>query len=376
MRPWLLVSGDFTRLGGMDRANHALASFLARRGDPVHLVTHRAADDLAAFTNVTVHHVPRPAGWHLAGMPLLASYAGRVAGTLGEDARVLANGGNLRFTAPSWIHYLHAAFTPVPARSLRSRAVAAVSSAYFVRQERHAVAQAPLVICNSHRTARDVQHHYGLPPSKTPVVYYGTDDEFAPVSDAERAASRASLGIARTARIALFVGALGDRRKGFDLLFDAWRRLSADRAWDVDLLVIGAGADRDGWQAAAAAADVGSRLRFLGFRDDVASVLAAADLVVHPARYEAYGLGVHEALCRGVPAIVTTTAGVAERYAPELQALLLADPPCVDGLVETLRAWREDADGWRARVATASPALRARRWDDMAADIAARLEAR
>ena len=30
-RPWVLVTGDFTPLGGMDRANHGLASYLARR---------------------------------------------------------------------------------------------------------------------------------------------------------------------------------------------------------------------------------------------------------------------------------------------------------------------------------------------------------
>jgi len=42
-RLWVLVSGDFTPLGGMDHANHGLASYLARSvGAEVHLVTHRA----------------------------------------------------------------------------------------------------------------------------------------------------------------------------------------------------------------------------------------------------------------------------------------------------------------------------------------------
>ena len=36
--------------------------------------------------------------------------------------------------------------------------------------------------------------------------------------------------------------------------------------------------------------------------------------MVHPARYEAYGLGVHEAICRGLPAIVSAGAGIAELY--------------------------------------------------------------
>ncbi len=31
MKRWVLAAGDFTPLGGMDRANHALARYLARR---------------------------------------------------------------------------------------------------------------------------------------------------------------------------------------------------------------------------------------------------------------------------------------------------------------------------------------------------------
>ena len=41
MTRWVLATGDFTTWGGMDRANHALASYLARSGREVHLVAHR-----------------------------------------------------------------------------------------------------------------------------------------------------------------------------------------------------------------------------------------------------------------------------------------------------------------------------------------------
>ena len=374
MTPWLLVSGDFTRLGGMDRANHALASFLARRGTPLHLVAHRVSDDLAALPNVTVHAVRRPGGRHLAGFPLLAARARRVASRLGPGSRVLANGGNASFPSPVWIHYLHAAFAPAPARSFRSRVATAVSGAYFRRQERRAVTRAPLLICNSERTARDVRERYNVAAARTTVVYYGTDDEFDVATAADRSASRSRLGIADDARVALFVGALADRRKGFDLLFEVWRRLCADPGWDVDLLVAGAGAVRDRWPAEANRARLGSRVRILGFRDDLASVLAAADLVVHPARYEAYGLGVHESLCRGIPAVVTTTAGVAERFPSEMRALLLPDPPASESLIRALIAWRRDADEWSRKAQTASAVIRQRRWDDMALDIVRAVE--
>ena len=80
MSDWLLIAGDFTPLGGMDRANHAFAMHLAReRTGCVHLVAHRVWPDLAAQPSVRFHPVRRPLGSHLLGAPLLASAGERQA---------------------------------------------------------------------------------------------------------------------------------------------------------------------------------------------------------------------------------------------------------------------------------------------------------
>ena len=71
MGTFLLVSGDFVKTGGMDRANYALASYLADRGDVVELVAHRVASDLLARPNVVFHRVPKPLRSYLMGGPLL-----------------------------------------------------------------------------------------------------------------------------------------------------------------------------------------------------------------------------------------------------------------------------------------------------------------
>ncbi len=162
---------------------------------------------------------------------------------------------------------------------------------------------------------------------RTHVVYYGIDAaRFGAIDADERAAARRALACRRTRPLALFVGALGDRRKGFDTVFDAWRALCGRADWDVDLVVTGTGAELEAWQRAGGARAAEGRIRFLGFRRDMPSVFAACDVLVHPARYEAYGLAVHEALCRGLPALVTAAAGVAERYPEDLGDLLLQDP--------------------------------------------------
>ena len=120
MTRWLLATGDFTTLGGMDRANYALASYLARRGDAVRLIAHRVDPELAATAGVEPRLVARPFGADLAGAPLLARAAARAAGALGPTDRALMNGGNGAIGTPTWIHYLHAAYTRESGASLRS----------------------------------------------------------------------------------------------------------------------------------------------------------------------------------------------------------------------------------------------------------------
>jgi hypothetical protein len=96
-RPWVIVAGDFVRTGGMDAANHALASYLARMGTETHLVAHRIADDLAELPTLHLHAVSRPLRSHTLGFPLLDRAGRRAARELApRDPVVLGNGGNCR----------------------------------------------------------------------------------------------------------------------------------------------------------------------------------------------------------------------------------------------------------------------------------------
>jgi len=374
MTPWLLVSGDFAQSGGMDTANHALASYLARRpGTELHLVAHHISPELASRPSVHVHSVRRPFGSHTLGEPSLRKTAAGRARSVGEACgHVVANGGNLDAGDVTWVHYVHAAHLPAAA-GLLNRAMTAVRHRRYLRAERRALTRARLVICNSSRTVEDVVD-LGVERARTRRVYYGIDPlRFSPSED--RSAARAALGYHDDRPVVLFVGALGDRRKGFDTLFDAWRRVCGRSDWDGSLMVAGTGAELAAWKArAASCGEVAARTRFLGYRHDVPALMAAADLLVHPARYEAYGLAVHEALCCGVPAIVPALSGVAERYTHELRPLLLHDIESAEELAARLRAWREARPAFRAHAQSVGEVLRARTWDDMAHEIVAHVE--
>jgi glycosyltransferase involved in cell wall biosynthesis len=366
----VVVTGDFAPLGGMDAANWGLARYLGRTAR-VDLVTHRAWPDLADLPGVTVRRVWRPLGRHLLGEPLLDWAGRRWARRAGAEARVVVNGGNCRWFDVTWVHYVHAAHDPGRPAGLLRRAKAAVHRSRSLARERLVLSRSRVVVCNSRLTARHVVERVGVPADRVRVVYYGCDpSRFGPVTTDERAAARRELGWADQPW-AVFVGAMGDARKGFDTLYAAWRELCRGPGWDANLAVVGRGAELPVWEARAKADGLADRVRFLGFRDDVPRVLAAADLMAHPARYEAYGLGVHEALCRGLPVLVSAAAGVAERYPPELADLLLGNPDDAGELADRLRAWRRDLDRWPGRVAGLTAALRARTWDDMAAEFVA-----
>ena len=377
MTPWLLVAGDLTPLGGMDAANHALARYLGAHGSDVHLVTHRAWPDLADLPGVTVHRVWRPFTSHLAGGPLLSRAGRRQFRRLRPGGvHALVNGGNCRLAAAAnWVHYLHAAYTPEVAAGAGRRLKGALALRRDRAAERAALRDARVIICNSHRTRTDVIDRLGIPEDRVEVVYYGSDPvRFARVVGGERAAAKRALNQDAGRPLVGFIGALGDRRKAFDTVFSAWQTLCARSDWDADLVVVGSGAEQPAWQARTVASGLAGRIHFLGFRDDVPDVLAALDALVHPARYEAYGLSVHEALCRGVPAIVSASAGVAERYPPDLADLLVRSPDDSRELADRLVGWRTSAERFRSLVEPVSAALRSRTWDTMAREIVAFVE--
>jgi glycosyltransferase involved in cell wall biosynthesis len=370
MTEWLLASGDFVAAGGMDTANHALASYLARRdGVDVHLVAHRVAPDLSRASSVRVHRVPRPFGMHTLGEPLLTHLGGRRAKAVrSRGGHVVANGGNVNAGDVCWVHYVHAAHEPSAAGPLYS-AIVSARHRHYVAAERRALIGARLIICNSTRTMTDVVHGVGVHPNRVRRVYYGIDPaRFHPRRDSARA--KHALGVDVRTPVVVFVGALGDRRKGFDTLFAAWCELCRTPDWDALLLVAGSGAELPAWRDRVARTPaVANRISFLGYRNDVPGLLAAADVLVHPAKYEAYGLAVHEALCCGVPALVSSAAGIAERYPDELRPLLIDDVDSASELAARLRAWRDGKDAFHGRAGVFGAALSARTWDDMSRDI-------
>jgi glycosyltransferase involved in cell wall biosynthesis len=106
-------------------------------------------------------------------------------------------------------------------------------------------------------------------------------------------------------KLALALGRLHSN-KAFDVLLEALAK-----APEIDLWLAGEGEQRASLTADVNRLGLGGRVRFLGWRDDVASLMATADMVICPSRHEPLGNVVIEAWAQQRPVICAASAGPA-----------------------------------------------------------------
>lgn len=115
----------------------------------------------------------------------------------------------------------------------------------------------------------------------------------------------------------LFLSRL-DRKKGLDVLLDAWPLIRARRA-GVRLVVAGAGEGRYARAMRARGARLGEDVAFVGFVSGAAKerCLAEAAVAVLPSHHESFGIAVVDALAAGVPVVVTPEVALSGMVAAE-----------------------------------------------------------
>jgi len=114
---------------------------------------------------------------------------------------------------------------------------------------------------------------------------------------------RSSLATPAGKKLALAVGRLHEN-KGFDVLLRALALLPGIYLW-----LAGEGPQGHRLKALADELGVSERVRFLGWRDDIPALLAAADVFVSPPRHEPLGNVVLEAWANGVPVVAAAAQG-------------------------------------------------------------------
>lgn len=172
---------------------------------------------------------------------------------------------------------------------------------------------------------------------------------FTPALAGAAPASRGSLGVPEGARLLLAMGRL-HRNKGFDTLISALAAIPR-----AHLVIAGEGPERPSLAALAARLGVAGRVTLLGWREDQAALLAAADLFVCPSRHEPLGNVVLEAWSAGRAVIAAAAQGPAELIEHGTTGLLVP-PDDADALAAAISALLDDA----ARAAALASAGQAR----------------
>jgi glycosyltransferase involved in cell wall biosynthesis len=209
------------------------------------------------------------------------------------------------------------------------------------------------VVGNSNAVV-DFYRRAGVPKDQLTMIYSGIAD--AETQPSDRAEVRAELGLATDAPLLIYTGRLA-AQKGVDDLIKAIDLLQHVKP-GLRALIVGDGPLRSHLEDIVHAYQLDTMVRFLGHRNDVPKLLAAADLLVLPSLYEGLPNVVLEAMQLSKPVVATAAPGTTELVIDGETGRLvpMQNPPA---LAEAIRNVLEDpalarrlGEAGRARVET------------------------
>lgn len=177
------------------------------------------------------------------------------------------------------------------------------------------------IVANSHAVRADTIRAERIDPGKIVVIYNGIDTTMFDVR--YEPPDTDFLGLSRPAPLVVVVASLIPY-KGHEYFLEAWRRV-ADRFPSARALLVGDGPERLRLERLAAQIGLGESVRFLGVRSDVARIVRAAYVLVHPSLQEGFSNAILEAMAAGKPVVATEVGGNPEAIVHEVTGLIV--PP-------------------------------------------------
>jgi len=174
----------------------------------------------------------------------------------------------------------------------------------------------------------------GLTPDQVVTVYNAIDpDVFVSSGRTDRRGVRTKLGIAPNTPVVLTVGRLNPE-KGHRYLLESIQ-IARQHIPDLRALIVGEGPLREKLEATTRSLHLEAVVSFLGWQEDVASLMVASDLFVLPSTRESFGLVILEALALGLPVIAARVGGVPEIIKTG-ETGILVEPGDTEGLAKAM----------------------------------------
>jgi glycosyltransferase involved in cell wall biosynthesis len=358
-----IITHNVFRGDGQSRVNYELARHALLAGHDVTLVAARIDPALLAEGARWARVRPGIERPHLAKVVAFVRGADAALARGSFDA-VIASGVTLsRPHALNAVHFVHSTWlrSPVAAAEFGRGLYGRYQQTYTAANawmERRVFGRAQQIVAVS-ETVRTQLAAAGVAPDRVAVIPNGVDPAAArPAGDA--AALRRAMHVPAGAPLALFAGDIRTRRKNLDTLLAALAEVP-----ELHLAVAGAAAGSP-FPALAERLGVAGRVRFLGFRDDVPALLAAADFFVMPSRVDSFSLVLLEAMAAGRPVVTAATVGAAA-LVPPAAGIVIPDPEDRAALAEALARLAGDATR-RAAMGAAARAIAAEySWERTAA---------
>lgn len=153
------------------------------------------------------------------------------------------------------------------------------------------------------------------------IVQNGIDDVYVALERTEcRENVLSALNLPLETRIILCVARL-EPEKDVQALLKAVSAIKTSIPFHC--LIVGDGNERNRLEALTRDTNMQDRVSFLGFRDDVPSIMKSADIFVLPAPTEPFGLVVVEAMLAGLPVVAVDNGGPAEIVITEQTGILV-----------------------------------------------------
>lgn len=201
-----------------------------------------------------------------------------------------------------------------PARRLtRMLYLRATSLAERRLYTRRANRRGPLFLPVSKGVEAELRAHFDIGDAPVRVIPNAADTTvFHPISEAERRSWREANGVETNSVLLIFSG--GEwARKGLEDALRGFARLDRPTC---QFFVAGDDADRERYQSIVRDLGIADRVIFGGFRRDVATAMAAADVFLFPSWYEAFSLATIEAAACGLPVVATRINGTEDFIEP------------------------------------------------------------